>query len=394
MIGRTIVKTTCLAGIAKGLRHARILARDVRAFSLIELLVAMSLAAIVLTAAMTAVTHANKAATVGREERELVREAEFLSVILQQAIERAGTGVPANTHLDDLAPNPPRAVVFAGADVFGVLGDFPRPHAQYSTIGYLHSRPGGNTTRLNYHTENNGSCVPNTAPPTCDIAETSFFFPGDTTPCEAAGEFYNRTCAWGLRRLAPGDHIQIVAGVGGSWTTGVVHGTAASAIETAPVASSPHTVPFLKLAAGYADSGVTWPNATSSDAPVGTPGHAFVTTLDRLFIRYDSGNRRLERRQCWGNPRTDAAWWPPEAAGALPATLDDTGSGRWCTPWEIILRDVSAAAFSYFDSAGVATAVKEDMRRIDYTIEVERNILGATVRYFVTGSAAVAKGAT
>lgn len=360
-----------------------------RGFSLIELLVALACASVVLTSAMAAIVHAGKASQRGRAERDLVREAEFFSVIIQRSIERAGVGVPTSLHLDDGSPDPPRAIVLAQPTVLGVLGDFPRPHAQYATIGTLHSRRGGNKQRITFHTESNGSCVPNAAAPTCSLADASVFFPGDPTPCIATTDFYNRTCPWGLRRIAPTDHIQIVGGTGGQWTTGRVAATAATASAVATIDG--RNVLFLNLSADYADSLNDWPNAAPGDPPTSLPGHNLLVTLDRVFFDYDSANRELERIQCWGSPDTDAAWWPPDGATTVPSPPSDTGTGRFCTPREVILKDVNAVAFTYRAADGTVTAVEEDIRRVDYTIEVRRNVLGQPVRYVVTGSAAVAR---
>jgi len=373
-----------LSGLTSSRRRAT---RGHAGFSLIEMLVALACASIVLTSAMAAVVHAGKATQRGRAERSLIREAEFFSVILHRAIERGGVGVPSSTHLDDGSPDPPRAIILAQPTVVGVLGDFPRPHAQYATIGTLHSRHGNGKRRLTFHTESNGSCVPNTAAPTCAISDASLFFPGDATACVATGDFYNRTCPWGLRRVAPTDHIQIIGGTGGQWTTGQLGNTAATASVQNTV--SGRTFLTLQLAADYADSANDWPNAADGDAPTSVPGHNLLVTLDRVFFDYDAANRELERIQCWGHPDTDAAWYPADGATAVPTPVSDNGSGRFCTPREVVLRDVEAVAFTYRQANGTVTAVEEDIRRVDYTIEVRRDVLGQPVRYVVTGSAAV-----
>jgi hypothetical protein len=185
--------------------------------------------------------------------------------------------------------------------------------------------------------------------------------------------------------LAAGDDLQISIGTGGAWTDGRVHITPASMINVSG------GIAWLQLNTNYTDAATAWPN-TVGELPAGAAGHAFLTTLDRVFFRYDAANRRLERRHCWGTPETDAAFWPPASATALPSPMDDVANRRYCTPWEVLLSDVNAVAFSYFDDLGAVTTVKADMRRIDYTVEVTRTIAGQAVTYVVTGSAAVSRG--
>lgn len=360
-----------------------------RGATLIELMVALSLLTVVLGIAVGLLVGSMHNNSRARVRAQLARQGEFLSTVLSQELRMAGLGVPGvnGNHIADAYAGGgdtdfDTSVIVANSTEVGVIGDFPRPDAQYNTLGLLHNRPAGTSANVMWHTENNGRCAPDTTGATCSTASTSFFFPGEVG-CEGVGQAADRTCPWGMRRVNGGDRIQIVAG-NHEWThAGVANPLAVSAVGV------PTPVVSLNLSASWDAS---WPNVLASDAPVGITGQGWVTTIDRVFYRLNGTN--MERVQCWGDPDPDNAAWPNAGTNAMPALgnlalTPAGGTANVCTGAEIVAQNVDSVAFTYFDAAGAATAVKADIRRIDWVIRLRRVVNTREVVQDIVGTASI-----
>ncbi len=368
-----------------------------RGFSLIEILVALTMSVVVIGVTMSVLQRTFRATSRERARSSLAREAQFIHLALQRTLVAMGTGVPRgsrihttdNTEIDT-------SVLIAAPKAVGILGDLPRPHAQYNTFGWLHTEEGGDRRHIAWHTENNGACVPGAdivpvAGGGCDAEDFSTFFPGDGGgKCDSNGEEDSRLCAWGVRRLEPNDHFLITAG-NGAWTWAefdyagidLVNGTA-----------------FIELTSPYSDTANDWPNddgnaGTNLTMPASGGGAGFVTTLDRIF--FEISGTDLLRTQCWGDPDINDANWPPLAdTGSLPSGLTLTaasnfdGTNHECTPAEALSHHVvdGASTFTFFDDQNVATTNKDEVRRVDYYIllQSEPTGFGDIVQYPVVGS--------
>lgn len=375
------------SGTSSGREHRRPGAP--RGATLIELMVALSLLTVVLSIAVGLLVGSMQNNSRARVRAQLARQGEFLSTAMSHELRMAGLGVPSATgnHISDAyagggATDFDTSVILATATAVGVIGDFPRPDAQYNTLGLLHNRPAGTRANVMWHTENNGRCAPDTTGLTCSTATTSFFFPGEAG-CAGVGAAGDRTCPWGMRRVNGGDRIQIVAG-SHAWThAGVANPLTVSAIGV------PTPVISLNLAANW---DAAWPNVASGDAPVGITGQGWVTTIDRVFYRLNGTN--VERIQCWGDPDPDNAAWPNAATNTMPnlanlALTPTGGVANVCTAAEVVAQNVDSLTFSYFDAAGAVTAVKANVRRVDWVVRLRRVLNNRDVVQDIVGSASI-----
>lgn len=357
-----------------------------RGATLIELMVSLALLAVVLGVAVGLVAGAIQSAARGRARGELARQGNFVNALLSNELRMAGLGVPMATgnHIadgyDGVGPtNFDSFVILAQPTVVGIVADLPRPDAQYSTFGLLNSRPTGVRNAVMWHTENNGSCAPDTVGPTCTTQTTSIFFPG-VDGCDAPGDVNERLCPWGMKRARAGERLQIVDGAH-RWThAGVADPLAMSSLSATGALA-------LNLSTTW-DS--FWANTTTTDLPGAVTGQGFVTTIDRLFYRLNGSN--LERNQCWGDPDPDDANWPNLAATALPASLISTpatGEANECSGFEVVAKNVTNVVFEYFDNSGVTTTNKAQIARIDWTITLRKTVNGRTVQQDIVGTVAL-----
>ena len=180
-----------------------------RGFTILELLVGLSVALIVLAAVVSLFSRTMQTQRRARARAELGRQGAFLGHLLQQELRLAGLGVPTATSVEGALP-PVVHVLFAGNNALGIVADLPRPDATFSTFGVLDDRPAG-VRRLMWHTDQNGACAPQASG--CPVNETSVLYRGDTALCTASGD---RTCPWANHRLRPGEYFVAAAG-NGSW---------------------------------------------------------------------------------------------------------------------------------------------------------------------------------
>ena len=409
-----------------------------RAFTLLELIIAVTMGIAIMTAVVAVLLVAGDEGKRARAHGELVRDASFLAQVLQQDLRQAGLGVPAGAHImqdcdatgtacafeyGTVAPARfgARRIIFAGPSAIGLVADLPRPDANWSTFGTLHNRPVGNATdAVVWHTENNGPCAADTAA-SCNPGVTSTFFPGAAAAeeCDGSGGVASITCPWSLRRVVGGDRLQIVDG-GGNWShTAAVSPLArvTRSLPTPPGGSifALQVTPSFDLQPITADaSGAdrTWGNATAvsfNDGPGGVPGTGWVTTLDRAFFQL-SGTT-ITRIQCFGDPDPAHASWPVVGAASIPAIAalrltpatpggDATTAAHTCIGPEVVARNVTAFGLRYLlddDADGdvdrtltsVTTAAELNaIRRIEYTatVQVTPPQMTKPVRYDIEGT--------
>ena len=362
-----------------------------RAFSLIEITVALAISGVLLTVVMSTLTVTLRDSRRTRVHSEILREAESVSHLLNSELRLAGLGVPTGVHTDaTYGTTPPvsfyAALIVGGSNQIGVLADLPRPDANYSAFGAIHSRPTGLIVQsVAWHTENNGACMPDSTGTSCVAGRDSLFFADNAAGCNATGTgapFEDRKCPWGLRRVLAGESIVIAAG-DGNWSDATITGEVVrnNLISNAFAA---------RVNPGY--DFVDWPNLLPGQGPGGIAGQGFVATPDRVF--YSLVGATIVRRQCWGDPNPNDGDWPNAATNTVPASPETTSGGgaanTTCTPAEVVARNVTSLAFSYFDALGAAVTVsagtKAAVRRVDYIINFAKTVDGRPVLHQVTGS--------
>jgi len=357
---------------------------------LIEVIVSLTLVAIILTATLSVTAYVTRLQRRDQARATLLAEGIFVAQAIEQVIAGAGTGVPAEGHIvDDAQLYAP--VLVAAPTEMGVVGDFPRPHTQYNTFGILHppnsTTGGGDAEHIAFHNENNGNCLP----PLCAASTTSLFFNGDGGTCNGIGD---RLCPWGLKRIEGPDRFMIVSPAGDFTTASFAN----SGVEVEG------GVRMVRLNNPWNDLGggnEVWLGGYQ-EAPYSIPGIGFVTTLDRVFLRQQGTD--LQRIQCWGDPVPGDAAWPDETTNAVPTRAAMVGLSspyagggtNDCTQWETLTKNVQSVTFTYF-AEDPSTAVdpttaggKRDIRRIDYQIILSKTFADTTtVQYPVVGSMAV-----
>ncbi len=461
-----------------------------RAFTLLEVAVAIALMGVVIGAALAMLDAVENGGRRARAHSEMMRDAAFASQLMSNDLRQAGLGVPRaftdacaetgfNIRHDCGSPGPGTTVpcafsygldatgnapgsASAGANFYssvvlandtqvGIVGDLARVDGQYSAFGPLHNRatgglPGADDSssadKIMWHNENNGSCAPGNG---CSTASTSLFFGGETTElCDSGGANNDRTCPWGMRRVLPGERIQIVAGDAG-WSTAALANPLNVTTPNSPVppdgAGSSHFAISLnpgfdaELSSGGPPAGAdtVWRNQVRGEGPGGISGQGWVTTLDRVFYFFDAATNTLNRIQCSGDPDPNNPRWPNRAAATLPAgaaaflaavqmtptaPASPMAAGdvapNFCVGPDVVARNVKSVAFTYFDGAGnglttpvtgqatpnpatctpatgpatldTASPGKNSVRRIDFVITFEKHaeLTGAAVPQIVT----------
>lgn len=386
-----------------------------KGFTLIELAVGMVLGLVVIGAITGVLASTMQQNGRQRAVGDLSRDAHFASQLLVQDLRQAGIGVPTGSHVQQecdaggtncvfpygTAPKPSRflarRVLVAGASELGIVGDMPRVDASYNAFGPLHNRvTGPDRDTIAWHTENNGTCVPNTTPD-CDTRVASLFFPGAGGNACSAANPNERTCPWGMRRVLADERIQVVDG-GGNWA----HAAVANPIAVTSDAAHKNVV-GLRLSLAF-DLGApslnndvndtVWTNDLAGDGPGGVVGQGFVTTIDRVFYQVQSG--RLVRTQCSGDPDPSNSAWPPANVNAIPSPIPASltytppvtdgalSEATTCVGPEVVARNVLSVAFTYFDGSGnpltsfPSEAEKNSIRRIAWKMVLRRTFAGAT----------------
>jgi prepilin-type N-terminal cleavage/methylation domain-containing protein len=382
-----------------GLAHR---AARARGFTLIEIVVSLSISLAILALATSLVVGSLRDARRARVRAELARDGQLLDRMLRTELPQIGLGVPNSRNIDPAygtsgASTFYAKVLVAAPEQLGFLADLPRPDAQMSPFGLLTSRPAGGRDRVFWLNDSTGSCQPDNGAGSCAIADASLLFHGETTgPCTTSAS--DRACPWSMKRLAPGEPFQVVAG-DGSWTAALM-----PLAPTLANSGATPSLPALKLSSPWPSS---WPNQNPGDAPGGLRGQGYVTTIDRVFYVFVAPSSdtpgSVFRVQCWGDPDPQNDAWPGPTQTTVPplstlkfgATPGGTGAAQTCTDAEVVARHVQRVAFRYFDVLDVeltdldSAVEKASVRRIDYEVVLARDHDGRSLEEQLTGSVAI-----
>ena len=363
------------------------------AFTLVEVIVSVVISLIIFSTVTTIMVNTLVQGKRARAKGEMARDGALVAQLFSQELRQTGLGVPSGTNINPAYGTVANARFYAsllvgGTSQIGFLGDFARPDANYSAYGALHARELSAGNHIIWHTENNGTCAPDTLAPasgSCRTGITSVFFPGEDG-CNGIGAFDDRTCPWGLRRVLPNERLVLVAG-DGRWGVAALGNT----IENV----GPNNIFANRLSTPWSPG--TWPSSGvfPITGPGQVPGQGWVATLDRIFYRYDVATRTIQRNHCRGDPDPDNANFPGPTATTIPATLTYTppgGAATTCDGFEVVARHVESLVFSYFDKDNNPVvlrntgALKRSVRRISYRIEFRDTIDGRDVTHDVAGS--------
>jgi prepilin-type N-terminal cleavage/methylation domain-containing protein len=343
-----------------------------RGFTLLELMVALALSGIVMVAVAGVMIAAKRQAIRNEARAVMSLESAFVSQLLAEDLRAGGLGVPGAGNVSVNGVGPFAGVVLAAnpASIM-VLGDRPRPDAQYNTFSLLNLREtGGGSSRHFYMlNESNGACAPENGSTNCSIGDHSLFFPGIGNVCDTTAAAWfgpaGRACPWGMKRLRGGESFQIVAN-SGEWAN----------LE---FEASLHDHDIISMIGTNGTAPPGWGTAMT-DMPLAA-GQGWVTTLDRVVWRFDAGTNRLVRNQCWGPAQpADGAWANVAAPAGVP--------GATCTGEEVMLENVESVAFSYFDGTG-APATDADIDRVEWAVTLRRDFDTKSTRHTFRGAAGI-----
>lgn len=319
-----------------------------RAFTLIELVVGMTLATIIAAAAAVTLTTARNAAAETGTRAQLDRDARVVLDLFERDLAYFGAGIPSGTCIDqgcagvDLLP----VLRVAAANGIVFLGDAPYPNAELNgamTVAYggTHVLAGGTANDIvAVASEVSGSCVPHNAAATAAnrcSSKASTLVPGVYADANCAeGADGVRTCPWGMGKLqgaAVRSHM-VIATANGDWYRRMWDG----AFEAAE--SPPHLT--LHFAHNPDEASVFIPNAER---------YTFLSQPDRVFWSFQ-GNQVM-RNQCWGeHTAPNAAGFPLESTVVPTAPTNPAA----CTPgtegtgWESVASGVTAFTLRYFQN--------------------------------------------
>ncbi len=378
--------------------------RRAAAFTLIEIIISLSISLAILSLAAGIVVGAMRDARRSRVRAELARDAQLLDRLLRTELPQIGLGMPTSHHLDGAYGTAGSTfygpVMVAAPSELGFIADLPRPDAQMNAFGILPNQPLGGRDRIFWLNDSTGSCLPDDDDAkSCTLAASSLMFPDDfSSPCTEQAS--DRGCPWSMKRLVPGEPFQIVAG-DGTWTHALMPATPSLAFSSSSSSSSSSRPRVVALQLDQSWSAV-WPNLTPGHPPGGLRGQGYVTTIDRVFYAFVGAT--VVRVQCWGDPDPQHPDWPGPTATSIPPlselrldlrTPGGSGTTQTCTDAEVVARHVKTVRFGYFDALGnelvaIDTAVeKASVRRIDYDIVLERDHDGQPLQEQLTGSVAI-----
>lgn len=314
-----------------------------RGFTLIELVIGLTVAALVMSAVMQLVGLAIQSFTAARVRLGMSQEANAVAFLLDRELAAAGVGRATGARaggaetmwmvMREGAANADIPLCSASTtnDV-RILADVPRPNSNFATYGWLWGQPVaptcavppcGTSNRVMWMTENNGNCVKGAFGDDCTDSR-GIFFSGEGS-CDSAGD---RTCPWGLKRASANEYLQVVAGDGSFEQVRFVGGI--SSVVTMPTTASA-TVYVAETSAYRASAQAVGWTADRLDAqPNGSRGSGFVTSWDRIRYKLDTTTKKLQRQQCWG-PSDDLMTIAANCAGSATGTA-----------WETVLNDVEA----------------------------------------------------
>jgi prepilin-type N-terminal cleavage/methylation domain-containing protein len=343
-----------------------------RGFSLIEVIVALTIAAILMSAALITFTGGKYTVQESARRAQMARDAQLVLDLLGKDISALGAGVPAGTCLngcssttDQLTP----ALRRATSDGLVFLGDAPFPNAELpgvATLARLHGDADSNRVALT--AEVTGPCTP----PATSASNAFQCTTSTTTPL--AGTFAAaddckesqpnaRTCPWAMNKWQASNgapvHLTFVEATG-SFFQRQWNGT------TATINNAAGTATHFGIEVQAESGGAATLTRNLFYDPIGS---GYVVNIDRILWSVedasggtcDSGDTcTVRRRQCWGHNDSPTSADFPSASNAA---FTSSSTPRNCTApadgtgWETIVEGVDGVTdfnIEYFGANGAS----------------------------------------
>ncbi len=405
------------------------MSRQARGFTLIELMVALGMALVLTTSAVTVMVVAIRTQQEGTVRNEMARDAQLVLDTLARDLAYLGAGVPRGFEADTngnvlgigqttgnipsasftaaLAAKQLRPTIRIGQEHYlAFLGDAPYPNAELNglvSIGQFLDEGSDVQDEFAVSSELT-SCPPqvsaSTSNYTCDTTDNSLLTDIGGSNCHGTATT-QPTCPWGLnkwQKTGTAPYVPLIFGaLDGTWyrrqwdPDGLAFSTAGTSER-------------LLVHVEH------WPSTAEADLPVNlfqsiAIGGGMGATIDRIFYSLEpvgsSGDCtawpcRLMRRQCWfwdlGTHNPDDATFPKVGgtvmrSGSNPAGCTNADRG---TPWETIASDIESFSFRYYgvddltaDLAPLDAAESSRTRVIEVEMTLRRRIPGSNpARFF------------
>lgn len=308
-------------------------------------------------------------------------------------------------------------LIVGNTTAFGLVGDYPKPDSNLNGLSFLaqaegnqrfsaggvtfagsncprarrnevNSSPGedgvatpdatNHTTLMN---ELTGGCLVGSG---CDSSLTSILLPGAGTECGAGTvpslAMDQPTCPWALKKYTRGEYFltvfpnqqYLIRRINADNALQSCCAGNTNTIHTHCDAGAGTNAQFRGLSIFYENWGGNGATAGGRNNPAVDMGwytegdsepslvlpinRGWVSTLERVFIRYNAALQAVEYSMCWGPfASLDAANWRNVSAASPPCnTIADAGAtwGKGGTTWVSIAENVSSFAVTYYDLGG------------------------------------------
>jgi prepilin-type N-terminal cleavage/methylation domain-containing protein len=387
-----------------------------RAFTLLEMIVALTIAGALSTSAIAMFLSVRTAALEADARAQVTRDGQVVLDTIENDLRFFGAGVPLGIN-DDVGTSASGKRLLpilrvARDDNLVFLGDLPYPNAEFSGIAalaYLNS----SDHRIVVTSELSGSCIPpvgSAGELACKTSKTTLL-PDLQSAADCAGSSGSvgvsptaaeleaaRTCPWGMNKwlIGASDRIYFtIVDAKGRWHERTNRDNAVGNSDADGKFKATH------LEHEYPASGQ---HTFASSELFGDTGGSYVAILDRVFYAIEEsstpgspckgtvgGNCILRRRQCWGRLEDPATATFP--AGGTSAFVGTSASIANCaandgTGWETVMSGIEDVTFRYFSDAAtqvtgsgtgqpLAATDAQRVKAIEVEVRMRRSVPGA-----------------
>jgi prepilin-type N-terminal cleavage/methylation domain-containing protein len=357
-------------------------------FTLIEVLVSLSIAAILATSAIAVFLTVRLSALEAAARAQMARDGQVALDTLEHDLRFFGAGVPLveNGDIGTTASGQSLLPILRVArdDNLVFLGDLPYPNAELSglaSLAYVGDN-GSDAHRIAVTSETSGSCIPpmsSSGMLACRTSQTTLL-PGLQSAADCTGATQPvddnldadrllgaRTCPWGMNKWLPGAGGIVALTLvdsNGRWHE--------RQNRNGEIGDDPVDNRFLGTHLQH-----DFPSSNGQDVSraifFGNAGGSYVAVMDRVFYaveqtaaagtacaRTAGGDCALRRRQCWGRLLDPSSAGFP--AAGTSSFVGSTTTPAECatgqpisdgTPWETVVSGVESITFRYFGDASV-----------------------------------------
>ena len=372
-------------------------ARRPRGFTLIEMMVALTMALVVTASALGVLLSVMETQREGEVRAQLARDAQLMMDMLARDFATLGVGVPRGLEMDQAgttalnagAPGrqlrPP--IRIGDENYIAFLGDLPLPSSDlnglaFPTVFHHYDVANREERHIAVVSELTPCTPPSTAPGYGCASSTATLL---EVPAGANCDSSNTTaptCPWGLGKWGllgtDPDPVLVVGDAFGGWYQRTRSGFASH--ENRTMLELDDELPVQQFRARGIGSG-------------------FMAQLDRVFYSVEetssvgsactsaSTDCTLRRRQCWGDiNNASAALFPGVGASAIRAGSNpsDCTAGSGGTPWEDIMDGIDSFQIQYFDANGGTLTAPLDaskssrVRYVDVSFVLKRSVPSST----------------